>query len=46
MSKTVKKSYQYRNQYAVAAFQHGGAGKHPSKKKEASKRACRGKVER
>ena len=42
MSKKVK----IRNWTAVAAFQRSGAGHHGDKKKEKSKKACRGKVRR
>ena len=34
-----------RNWLAVRAFQRGGAGRHPDKKKAANKKACRGKVQ-
>lgn len=34
-----------RNWLAVRAFQRGGAGHHTDKKKAASKKACRGKVQ-
>ena len=33
-----------RNHIAVAAFQTSGAGRHKDRKKEANRRACRGKV--
>jgi hypothetical protein len=33
-----------RNFVAVAGFQTSGAGRHKDRKKEANKRACRGKV--
>jgi hypothetical protein len=35
-----------RNWLAVNAFQRSGAGRHKDRRKEASKRACRGKVGR
>jgi len=34
-----------RNWLAVAAFQRSGAGRHPDRRKEANKKACRGRVE-
>lgn len=40
-----KRKPSVRNHIAVAAFQHGGSGKHTDQKKEADKKACRGKVE-
>jgi hypothetical protein len=33
-----------RNWLAVRAFQHGGAGNHGDKKKQANKKACRRKI--
>jgi len=41
MARKMKKP---RNWLAVRAFLRGGAGKHKDKKKEASRKACRGKV--
>ena len=38
------KSPKRRNLVAVAAFQTSGAGRHKDRKKEANRRACRGKV--
>jgi len=40
-----KRKPNVRNHIAVAAFQHGGSGRHTDQKKEADKKACRGKVE-
>jgi hypothetical protein len=40
-----RKKKKPRNWLAVRAFLRGGAGRHKDKKKEASKRACREKVE-
>jgi hypothetical protein len=34
-----------RNWLAVNAFQRGGAGSHGDKKKQAARKACRGRVE-
>jgi hypothetical protein len=42
--KRVKKIVKERNWIAVAAQFHSGSGVHKDKKKEKSKRACRGKV--
>jgi hypothetical protein len=39
-----KKQQLNRNWLAVHAFQRSGAGNHGDKKKEKSKKACRGKV--
>jgi hypothetical protein len=41
--KNIKKPKR-RNFVAVAGFQTSGAGRHKDRKKEANKRACRGKV--
>ena len=41
--KNIKKPKR-RNLVAVAGFQTSGAGRHKDRKKEANKRACRGKV--
>ena len=38
-----KKVPKRRNPVAVAASIRSGAGKHPDRKKEANKKACRGK---
>jgi hypothetical protein len=42
--KSKKKKQSKRNWLAVHAFQRSGAGHHGDKKKENSKKACRGKV--
>ena len=42
--KRAKKIVKERNWIAVAAQFHSGSGVHKDKKKEKSKRACRGKV--
>ena len=46
MARKIKKpkAPKARNLVAVAAFQRSGAGRHPDKKKAASKKACRGRV--
>lgn len=44
MAKRKKSKVTLRNYVAVAAFQHGGAGMHKDRKKEASKKACRGRM--
>jgi hypothetical protein len=44
MKKKKQQSPKRRNLIAVAAFQRSGAGKHKDKRKEQSRRACRGKV--
>jgi len=42
--KNKKAAPKKRNMVAVEAFQRGGAGRHKDKKKDRSKKACRGKV--
>jgi hypothetical protein len=44
MARKAKKKVKVRNLIAVAAFQHGGAGRHQDRKKQANKKACRGRV--
>ena len=44
MKKQKSKKIKVRNWIAVRAFQRTGAGFHKDKKKEASKKACRGRV--
>lgn len=40
-----RKQPKARNVIAVAAITRSGAGRHPDRKKQASRRACRGKVQ-
>lgn len=42
--KKKKKIVRPRNLIAVAAFQRSGAGRHKDKRKDAARRACRGRV--
>jgi|TARA_R100000008_G_scaffold68223_1_gene45420 hypothetical protein len=44
MSKKSKKPGKPRNWIAVHAHLRGGSGHHPDKRKQSSKRKCRGKV--
>ena len=44
MKKRRTKKIKYRNWMAVAAHFKTGAGKHKDKRKERSKKACRGKI--
>lgn len=43
-NKQTEKKLKSRNWLAVRAFQRSGAGSHGDRKKQLSKKACRGKV--